>query len=109
MGRLRSSFDGNGEIYWFPCPSTSFETVRCESRYSDHPRDETFTRRAGRGPHRTGLESSIVLCEASEEAIKELKNPTQGQILRAMTADDSLDRSRFLAQQREEFFKLPRL
>ncbi len=29
-----------------------------------------------------GLECSIVLCEATDESTKELKNPTQGQILR---------------------------
>ncbi len=52
-----------------------------------------------------GLECSIVLCEATDESTKELKNPTQGQILRAMSAADSVDQSRILAQQRDEFFK----
>ena len=52
-----------------------------------------------------GLECSIVLCEATDESTKELKNPTQGQILRAMTQADSVEQSRILAQQRGEFEK----
>jgi cell fate regulator YaaT (PSP1 superfamily) len=52
-----------------------------------------------------GLECSVVLCEATEETTKELKNPTQGQILRAMTAGDGNECSRLLAQQRDEFQK----
>ena len=52
-----------------------------------------------------GLECSIVLCEATDESTKELKNPTQGQILRAMTPADSMEQSRILAQQRDEFLK----
>src|SRR6266478_4928500 len=52
-----------------------------------------------------GLECSIVLTEATEDSTKELKNPTQGQILRAMTANDSVEQSRILAQQRDEFLK----
>jgi cell fate regulator YaaT (PSP1 superfamily) len=52
-----------------------------------------------------GLECSVVLCEATEESTKELKNPTQGQILRAMTPADSVEQSRILAQQRGEFLK----
>ena len=52
-------------------------------RDHDHPRRRGFLRgtqviaRTDRG-----LECSIVLCEATEESTKELKNPTQGQILR---------------------------
>ncbi len=52
-----------------------------------------------------GLECSIVMCEATEESTKELKNPTQGQILRVMTPADSMEQSRILAQQRDEFLK----
>ncbi|HZZ28701.1 MAG TPA: regulatory iron-sulfur-containing complex subunit RicT [Pirellulales bacterium] len=52
-----------------------------------------------------GLECSVVLTEATEESIKELKNPAQGQILRAMTPADSMEQSRILAQQRDEFLK----
>ena len=52
-----------------------------------------------------GLECSIVLSEATEESTKELKNPVQGQILRGMTPADSVDQSRILSQQRDEFLK----
>jgi cell fate regulator YaaT (PSP1 superfamily) len=50
-----------------------------------------------------GLEAAVVLCEATTEAIAHLANPCQGQLLRAMTASDSLEMSRILARQREEF------
>jgi len=68
--------------------------------------DESFTRGA-QVVARTdrGLECSIVLCEATDESTKELKNPTQGQILRSMSTADSVDQSRLLAQQRDEFLK----
>lgn len=36
-----------------------------------------------------GLEVGEVLCEATESAVKSLKNPVHGQILRQMTANDS--------------------
>src|SRR6185295_7337051 len=52
-----------------------------------------------------GLECSVVLTEATDEMTKELKNPIQGQILRAMTPADSVEQSRILAQQRDEFQK----
>ncbi|HEY2760871.1 MAG TPA: regulatory iron-sulfur-containing complex subunit RicT [Pirellulales bacterium] len=52
-----------------------------------------------------GLECSVVLSEATEESTKELKNPVQGQILRGMTPADSVDQSRILSQQRDEFLK----
>jgi cell fate regulator YaaT (PSP1 superfamily) len=35
-----------------------------------------------------GLESGEVLCEATEQAIEQLRDPDNGQILRVMTADD---------------------
>lgn len=68
--------------------------------------DESFTHSA-QVVARTdrGLECSIVLCEATDESTKELKNPTQGQILRSMSTADSVDQSRLLAQQRDEFLK----
>ncbi len=50
-----------------------------------------------------GLESAIVLCEATPEAVAHLKNPSQGQVLREMTPSDSLELSRILARQRDEF------
>lgn len=52
-----------------------------------------------------GLECGMVLCEATPESTKELKNPIQGQIFRLMTPNDHTERSRMLAQQRDEFLK----
>lgn len=52
-----------------------------------------------------GLECGAVLCEATAESTKELKNPIQGQILRLMTSADFNERNRLLAQQRDEFLK----
>ena len=68
--------------------------------------EETFTR-GSQVISRTdrGLECSVVLTEATDESTKELKNPIQGQILRAMTQADSVEQSRILAQQRDEFQK----
>ncbi|HEV2971760.1 MAG TPA: regulatory iron-sulfur-containing complex subunit RicT [Pirellulales bacterium] len=56
-----------------------------------------------------GLESAVVLCEATPEAVKDLKSPGQGQVLREMTAADVMERSRILNQQREEFQTCGRL
>jgi cell fate regulator YaaT (PSP1 superfamily) len=50
-----------------------------------------------------GLESAVVLCEATPEAVAHLKNPGQGQVLREMSPADSLELSRILARQRDEF------
>jgi cell fate regulator YaaT (PSP1 superfamily) len=52
-----------------------------------------------------GLECGSVLCDATPDSTKELKNPIQGQILREMTAADTNERNRLLAQQRDEFIK----
>jgi cell fate regulator YaaT (PSP1 superfamily) len=56
-----------------------------------------------------GLESAIVLCEATPEAVKDLQNPGQGQVLREMSAADLLERTRMLNQQREEYQKCRQL
>ena len=50
-----------------------------------------------------GLEAAVVLCEATPEAVAHLKNPSQGQVLREMTPADTLELSRILARQRDEF------
>ncbi len=50
-----------------------------------------------------GLESAIVLCEATPEALAQLKNPPSGQVLREMSPADSIELSRILARQRDEF------
>jgi cell fate regulator YaaT (PSP1 superfamily) len=56
-----------------------------------------------------GLESAIVLCEATPEAVKDLQNPGQGQVLREMSGADMLERTRMLNQQREEYQKCRQL
>jgi cell fate regulator YaaT (PSP1 superfamily) len=56
-----------------------------------------------------GLESAIVLCEATPEAVKDLKSPGQGQVLREMSGADLLERTRMLNQQREEYQTCRRL
>ncbi len=56
-----------------------------------------------------GLEAGVVLCEATPESLAEIKNPPQGQILRAMTPADMLERSQILNQQREEFVVCERI
>jgi cell fate regulator YaaT (PSP1 superfamily) len=50
-----------------------------------------------------GLEAAVILCEATTEAVAPLKNPSQGQVLREMTPADTLELSRILARQRDEF------
>ena len=50
-----------------------------------------------------GLEAGEVLCEATEESVKHLKDPGQGQILRAMTADDSNELVHIRSQEQSEF------
>ncbi len=50
-----------------------------------------------------GLETGIVLCEATPEAVKQLTNPGSGQVLRPMTPSDTVEQTRILAQQRAEY------
>ncbi|HZZ73942.1 MAG TPA: regulatory iron-sulfur-containing complex subunit RicT [Pirellulales bacterium] len=50
-----------------------------------------------------GLEAGEVLCEATEEAIQHLHDPTNGQILRAMSANDRVEASRMHDQESHEF------
>jgi cell fate regulator YaaT (PSP1 superfamily) len=56
-----------------------------------------------------GLESAVVLCEATPEAVKDLQNLGQGQVLREMSGADMLERTRMLNQQREEYQKCRQL
>ena len=67
-------------------------------------RSETFDRGV-RVIARTqrGLEAGEVLCEATEHALNNLTNPAEGQILRAMTAQDELELRKMHDQQRDEF------
>jgi cell fate regulator YaaT (PSP1 superfamily) len=66
--------------------------------------DETYLR-STRVIVRTdrGLEAGEVLCEATEQALAQLTNPPQGQLLRAMTPEDHHEASRLRAQERQEF------
>ena len=68
-------------------------------------RDNTTFARGAQVIARTdrGLEAAVVLCEATAEAVAHLKNPSQGQVLREMTPADSMELSRILARQRDEF------
>lgn len=50
-----------------------------------------------------GLEAGQILSEASAPALAQLKEPTEGQILRAMTVDDAREQSRIHEQEEEEF------
>ncbi len=50
-----------------------------------------------------GLEAGQVLCEGTPQAVEGLKEPGQGQILRAMTADDAHEASRIHDHERDEY------
>ncbi len=50
-----------------------------------------------------GLEAGEVLCEATEEAVRHISDPTQGQILRGMTTQDQNELSHMKTKEREEF------
>ena len=67
-------------------------------------RDETFPRGA-EVVIRTdrGLETGEVLCEATDAAVSQIKDPGHGQILRTLTVEDARERSRLLDQARQEF------
>lgn len=73
-------------------------------------REETYQRNA-EVVVRTdrGLETGAVLCEATEQAISHLDNPAHGQVLRVMSAEDAMERSRLLDQARKEYQTCQRL
>ena len=50
-----------------------------------------------------GLEAGEVLCEATPQAVEQIKNPDNGQILRRMTTDDLNERAHMELQARDEF------
>jgi cell fate regulator YaaT (PSP1 superfamily) len=50
-----------------------------------------------------GLEVGEVLCEATEAATAQLKNPPHGQVMRAMTAEDSNESSHIQSREPDEF------
>lgn len=67
-------------------------------------RNETFARGmrvVARTPR--GLEAGEVLCEATEHAVANLANPSEGQILRAMTPQDELELRKIHEQEKQEF------
>jgi cell fate regulator YaaT (PSP1 superfamily) len=63
-----------------------------------HHRGARVIIRTGRG-----LESGEVLCEATENTLRQMSNPGQGQILREMTADDTNELAHIRSREREEF------
>jgi cell fate regulator YaaT (PSP1 superfamily) len=67
-------------------------------------RGETFGRSA-RVIARTkrGLEAGEVLCEATEHAVANLRDPASGQILRRMSPQDELELRKMHDQEREEY------
>lgn len=50
-----------------------------------------------------GLEAGEVLCEATDEAVAQLSEPKQGQILRRLSNDDIRDVRKLFEQERREF------
>ena len=50
-----------------------------------------------------GLEAGEVLCPVTEDALEQMEDATQGQVLRQMTAEDFNEWSHILAQTRQEF------
>jgi cell fate regulator YaaT (PSP1 superfamily) len=50
-----------------------------------------------------GLESGEVLCEATDDAVAQLADPKQGQILRRATDDDVRDLRKMFEQERREY------
>ncbi len=50
-----------------------------------------------------GLEAGQVLCEASDAAAADLKDASEGQVLRAMTAEDAIELTRIHEQEEHEF------
>jgi len=50
-----------------------------------------------------GMESGEVLCEATDEAIAQLQDPKQGQIIRRHTSDDVRELRKMFEQERREY------
>ena len=50
-----------------------------------------------------GLESGEVLCEATDEAVAQLQDPKQGQIVRSLSGDDIRDLRKMFEQERREY------
>jgi cell fate regulator YaaT (PSP1 superfamily) len=69
------------------------------------PRGNATYQRGTRVIARTnrGLEVGEVLCEASDDTVGQLENPTQGQILRDMTAEDANEQTHIQSSAKEQF------
>ena len=94
-----------------PCPSTSCEPVSCVRWACIRPAATTSSRATPKwscAPS-AGLETGVVLCEATEQSMSQIKDPGHGQILRVMAPDDVHERSRLLNQARNEFLTCQRL
>ena len=78
--------------------------VYSSSRDDTYQRDMTVVVRTERG-----MEIGDVLCEATEGAISQIKDPGHGQVLRQMSIEDDHERSRLLNQARIEFQTCQRL
>ncbi len=50
-----------------------------------------------------GLEVGDVLCEATDDAVEQIKNPDNGQILRKLSSDDASELEHIQLKSREEF------
>jgi cell fate regulator YaaT (PSP1 superfamily) len=74
--------------------------VFSSSRDDSYPRGAQVVVRTDRG-----VEIGEVLCEATDQAIGQLKDPGHGQVMRTMSHDDARERSRLLDQARQEFQK----
>jgi cell fate regulator YaaT (PSP1 superfamily) len=72
--------------------------VFSSSRGETHGRGTPVIARTGRG-----LESGEVLCEATEHAVAALKDPKNGQILRAQSHDDVIELRKLFEQGRGEY------
>ncbi len=69
------------------------------SRGSDiHARGQQVIARTHRG-----MEAGEVLCEATDEAVAQLVDPKQGQILRRVTDDDTRELRKIFEQERREY------
>ena len=68
------------------------------SRFDRHARGVRVIARTNRG-----LEVGEVLCEATDQAVAQLQDPSQGQILREMTPEDENEWSHIETQELKEF------
>ncbi|MCA9264368.1 MAG: signal peptidase [Planctomycetales bacterium] len=50
-----------------------------------------------------GLETGEILCEATPSAVKQIRDPSQGEILRSMSSDDANEHAHMQAREGDEF------